>query len=391
MKKASPAWLLGLNLLIVFAFIGFFLVAWDAISLSGLSFSQANAITWGARMANVAVIAIGLAGLIGEIRRGRRAKRGRVSPRWAAHLVAPILLALGLIVYQAKAAPPVSYEPPWGAAYAYEGVKLPLPCGDLLTGSLTLPKGKGAQFPAVVLITGSSPHDRDNASPRASINAYRPFRQIAHRLSSHGIAVLRMDDRGIGESVGGDLSQLTTAERAEDIEACIAYLRQRPDIDAARIGLIGLSEGVSIAHLIASHDSRIKALVFLSGIGSPGHEVLRYQVQQGVLAEDELATLLKTDTNTRFLNDFDPLITARMIKQPVLILHGDRDRYVPCTDAFLLKDAIAANGNPNVTLEVLPGYGHPLLKEDPDGTVHSARIPDAVLATILHWLGKELG
>ena len=391
MKKASPAWLLGLNLVIGFAFIGFFLVAWGAVDLIGFSATQINVVSYGARIGIVACIAIGLAGLIWEIRRSRRAKSGRMSPRWAAHLVAPFLLIVSLVYYHATTSGPITYTPPWGAAYAYESVRLPLPCGDVLAGSLTLPKERDAKFPAVVLITGSSPHDRDNASPRASINAYRPFRQIAHRLSSHGIAVLRMDDRGIGESVGGDLSQLTTAERAEDIAACIAYLRQRPDIDATRIGLIGLSEGVSIAHLIASQDSRIKALVFLSGIGSPGREVLRYQVQQGVLAEDELATLLKTDKNTQFLNEFDPLITARQIKQPVLILHGFGDRYVPYTDAFLLKDAIAANGNTNVTLQVLPGYGHPLLKEDPDGAVHSARIPDQVLATILNWLARELG
>ena len=90
-----------------------------------------------------------------------------------------------------------------------------------------------------------------------------------------------MDDRGVGESTGGDIRQLTTAERAKDIEACIAYLRRRSEIDASRIGLIGLSEGVSISHMIASQDSRIKALVLLSGIGSPGKEVLRYQIQPG--------------------------------------------------------------------------------------------------------------
>lgn len=222
------------------------------------------------------------------------------------------------------------------------------------------------------------------------MTAYRPFRQIAHRLSSHGIAVLRMDDRGIGQSIGGDIRRLTTPERAKDIEASIAYLRQRPEIDGSRIGLIGLSEGVSIAHMIASKDDLIKALVLLSGIGSPGKEVLRYQIQQGVLSEDALSILLEEDGSTRFLHEFDPLITARMIKQPVLIIHGDRDRYVPYTDAFRLATAIQQNGNKNVTTRILAGHNHGLLKESPDGRVVSARIPDEVLSTILDWLAREI-
>jgi len=390
MRRGNPDWLLGLNLVMTFSLIGFQMV-WGTFDLiERLSITQINAVSWGIRIAGLSVIIIGLTGLIREIRFGRREGGGKVSPRWAAHLVAPFLLLLGVIYYHVKVAGPVTYTPPTGAGYAYEDVRLPLPGGDVLAGSLTLPKGTGAGIPAVVLITGSSRHDRDNASPRAPNTAYRPFRQMAHRLSSHGIAVLRMDDRGVGESIGGDLSQLTTAERAKDIEAGIAYLRRKPEIDALRIGLIGLSEGVSISHMIASQDSRIKALVFLSGIGSPGKEVLSYQIQQGVLSEDELSALLRTDKNTRFLYEFDPLITARMIRQPVLIIHGDKDRQVPYTDAFHLERAIKENGNRKVTVRILVGYDHALLKVRPDGTVVSARIPDEVLATILDWLAREI-
>ena len=390
MKRGNPNYLLRLNLLIGLTLFGFFLVTWNAVDLIGLSLSQIYAISLGIRITSLFVIAIGLISLIWEIRLNRRGRRGKAALRYAVHFIVPLLLVLGLIYYHVKLTRTVTYTPPWWAVYAYEDVRLLLAEGDVLAGSLTLPKGRGTRIPAVVLITGSSPHDRDNASPQAPMTAYRPFRQIAHRLSSHGIAVLRMDDRGIGQSIGGDLSQLTTAERAKDIEACIAYLRQRPEIDASRIGLIGLSEGVSISHMIASHDSRIKALVFLSGIGSSGNEVLRYQIQQGVLSEKELSTLLQTDKNTRFLYEFDPLITARMIRQPVLVIHGDRDRNVQYTDAFLLEKAIKGNGNRNVTIRILAGYGHPLLKENPDGTVLSARIPDEVLAIIQDWLIREL-
>lgn len=390
MRRGNSGWLLGLNLVLVFLVVGL-LLAWDALELvERLSAAQAKNVTRGIRIAGLAIILIGLAGLVREIRLGRRQGSGRARLRAAAHLAAPFLLLLGVAYSHVKAAGPVTYAPPSGAAYAYEEVRLHLPCGDVLAGSLTLPRGAGAAIPSMVLITGSSPHDRDNAAPRAPRSGYRPFRQIAHRLSSHGIAVLRMDDRGVGQSVGGDLGQLTTAERARDIEAGIAYLRRRPEIDAARIGLLGLSEGVSIANMIAARDGRIKALVLLSGIGSPGKEVLRYQIRQGLLSENDLAALLRTDKNTRFLHEYDPLAFARMVRQPVLILHGDRDRSVPYTDAFRLEQAMKENGNRDVTVRILAGYNHPLLKVKEDGTVVSARLSDDVLALIQNWLQREM-
>lgn len=389
-RARTTLWLPGINLALALSLIGF-LVAWDAFELAErLPTARVQAVSRGIKIGALAIILIGLAGFVLEIRSRFRHGGGKSSRRRAAHLAAPLLLLLGMIYSHARNSGPVRYAPPLGAGFAYEEVRLPLPGGDVLAGSLTLPRRAGAGMPAVVLITGSSPHDRDNASPHASRASYRPFRQIAHRLSAHGIAVLRMDDRGVGASVGGDLSQLTTAERAEDIEACVAFLRRRPEIDGARIGLIGLSEGVSIAHMIASRDGRIKALVLLSGIGSPGKEVLRYQIRQGLLSEDELAALLKTDKNTRFLHEFDPLVTAGMIRQPVLILHGDKDKSVPYTDAFLLEKAIRRNGNTNVTVRILAGCGHALLRENADGTVDSARIPDEVLAAIQDWLAREL-
>jgi hypothetical protein len=382
-------WLLGVNLAMTVLVI-VFLIAWDAFGwVENIQPSHVVAISGGVRAAVVLIVTLGVVGLVQEVRfRGRVARS--LDFRAAAHLVAPCLLAFFLILDHARASRPVTYVPPRGATYDYHEVRVRLPGGDVLGGSLTLPRGREAGAPAVVLITGSSPHDRDNASPGAPVTAYRPFRQIAHHLSSNGIAVLRMDDRGVGQSVGGDIRQLTTPERAKDIEACIAWLRHRPEIDASRIGLVGLSEGVSISHLIASQDRRIKALVFLSGIGSPGKDVLRYQVEQGVLSEQALSVLVKEDRNTRFLHEFDPLITARMITQPVLIVHGDRDRYVPYRDAFRLERAIRGNGNENVTTRILAGYDHTLLKENPEGHIVSTRVPDEVLVLVRGWLAREL-
>lgn len=141
----------------------------------------------------------------------------------------------------------INYLPANDALYVGENIKIILPCGDRLSGTFTFPKDSIQGFPAVILITGSSAHDRDNSKPQKPITAYRPFRQIADKLSSNGIAVLRMDDRGIGESSGGNINDMTTPMRADDIRECIKYLKRRNEIDSLRIGLIGLSEGASIS------------------------------------------------------------------------------------------------------------------------------------------------
>jgi len=288
----------------------------------------------------------------------------------------------------------IGYLPPENALYTGENIEIQLSCGDILAATLTLPKNDAQKVPAVVLITGSSAHDRDNSTPGAPTTAYRPFRQIAGKLSSSGIAVLRMDDRGVGASSGGNITKMTTPERADDIKQCIDYMRNRDEIDDSRIGLLGLSEGASIAHMIASKDQSIACLVLLSGIGSKGKEIIRYQVDNGLINEKDLPDMLKRNKNLRYLSGFDPLESARHIRQPVLILHGKTDRRVAFTDAIKLEKAITSNGNRDVTVKIMPGYNHLLLKEDPEGiptrygNISSNKIPDEVLTMIEDWLAS---
>lgn len=290
----------------------------------------------------------------------------------------------------------VNYGPPENASYLHEEVNIVLKNGDVLAGSLSIPEGDGKDNPIVILITGSSPHDRDNSKPGKALDAYRPFRQIAHILSSNGISVLRMDDRGVGRSKGGDINKMSTLERADDIDQCITWIRSRPEIDPARICLLGLSEGASIAHLIAARDTSISGIVLLSGIGSKGKEIIAYQIQNDLLPEEDLQMILRKDINMRFLYEFDPLESIRLITQAVLIIHGQTDRRVPYTDAYLLEEALVRAGNEQVSVHILPGYNHALLKEDPMGTnssygkISSNQIPDEVLKLILSWIQKEI-
>jgi pimeloyl-ACP methyl ester carboxylesterase len=162
-------------------------------------------------------------------------------------------------------------EPVRPYPYAEEEVRFSnKAAGDTLAGTLTLPAGKGG-FPAVILITGSGPQNRDE-----EILGHKTFLVIADALTRHGIAVLRYDDRGVGRSTG-DFGKATTADFATDVEAAVAYLRTRKEISPHHIGLIGHSEGGLIAPMVAVRDKKIRFIVLLAGPGIRGEEVILSQ------------------------------------------------------------------------------------------------------------------
>ena len=130
--------------------------------------------------------------------------------------------------------------------------------GVKLAGTLTLPRSEGP-FPAVVLITGSGPQNRDE-----EILGHRPFLVLSDYLTRQGIAVLRVDDRGIGGSTG-NFSQATTEDFAGDVLAGIEYLKSRKEIDPTRIGLIGHSEGGLIAPIVAVQSPDVAFIVMMAG------------------------------------------------------------------------------------------------------------------------------
>lgn len=139
--------------------------------------------------------------------------------------------------------------------------------GARLAGTLTLPQGNGP-FPAVILIAGSGPHTRDER-----VLDHQPFLVLADDLTRRGVAVLRYDKRGTGASLG-DYEGATTRDFAADVAAGVAYLRARTDIDPAKVGLVGHSEGGLIAPMIAADDPKIAFLVLLAAPAVPGEAVL---------------------------------------------------------------------------------------------------------------------
>lgn len=144
--------------------------------------------------------------------------------------------------------------------------------GVKLAATLTLPKGEGP-FPAVLLITGSGPQDRNE-----SLLGHKPFLVIADHLTRKGIAVLRADDRGTAKSTG-DFSKATTEDFTQDALAGVAFLKGRKEIDPKRIGLAGHSEGGLIAPLAAVKSPDVAFVILLAGPGLPGSEILQMQRQ----------------------------------------------------------------------------------------------------------------
>ena len=150
----------------------------------------------------------------------------------------------------------------------------------VLTGTLSTPAGD-EPHPAVILISGSGSQDRHGETP--AIPGYRPFEWIAEALVGQGVAVLRFDDRGVGGS-GGAPATATSAETALDVEAALAFLRTKPEIDADRIGLVGHSEGGLVAAMVASRDPGVSFIVSLAGPAANGLRTLEAQMRRSLQA-----------------------------------------------------------------------------------------------------------
>lgn len=270
--------------------------------------------------------------------------------------------------------------------------------GDTLAGTLTIPSGKGP-FPAVLLITGSGPQDRDE-----SVMGHKPFLVVSDWLTRKGIVVLRMDDRGVGKSTG-NFATATTADFATDAEAGVAFLKARPEVDPSRIGLIGHSEGGIIAPMVAARNHNVGFIVMMAGSGVPGDQilveqslliseaggaskdkaekvaakkrevlelvmqekdegVLRKQLREklaGEVKEPQLGAQIKAITSPwfRYFLSYDPATALRHVTCPVLALSGEKDLQVPPKQNLpAIRKALEDAGNKNFEVDELPGLNH---------------------------------
>jgi pimeloyl-ACP methyl ester carboxylesterase len=194
--------------------------------------------------------------------------------------------------------------------------------------TLTLPKSV-KPVPAVILITGSGQEDRDE-----TLFGHKLFWVIADHLSRNGIAVLRVDDRGVGQTTG-DVANANSADFAKDVMVGIDHLKKHTGIDTKNIGLIGHSEGGVIAPLVAVQSNDVAFIVSLAGVGIKGSDLMRRQQKEGSeklgLTSEELSRLQSFNTAmeklaTADLNQaelkksFNNLMTTFMKEQPIDLL-----------------------------------------------------------------------
>ena len=316
----------------------------------------------------------------------------------------------------------VDYTASPGAPFTAEEVTVEAK-GFTLAGTLLLPKTTEPPFPVLITITGSGQQTRDEYLPIPGLEKYRPFRQIAEALAGRGIAVLRVDDRGVGGSKGRDtLKTSTSADFADDVRAQVDFLRKRRDIDASRIALIGHSEGGMIGPMVAASDPRIAAVVLMAGPGKRGDAIIAYQVNQGLdtdptLTEDAKAKLRAEQQENfrkavedndssasldpmrsawmKYFLQYDPLPAIRKVHQPILILQGELDRQVTADQAELLAKAAREAGNGDVTARVFPGLNHLFLPAKTGApleysSLSTSTIPDEVMKQLSDWLVEKL-
>lgn len=316
--------------------------------------------------------------------------------------------------------------------------------GITLAGTLTLPRSEGP-FPAVILITGSGAQNRDE-----EIMGHRPFLVLSDYLTRRGIAVLRVDDRGVGGSTG-NFSQATTEDFAGDVLAGIEYLKSREEIDPARIGLIGHSEGGLIAPIVAVESPDVAFIVLMAGPGIPGEEILYLQndlisraegVDNATIARNDafmksLYSVVKEEQNDtiaaeklrklimdevanmseeekqnsgyseasldsqvnaqvqtlispwmRFFLTYDPSPTLMQVKCPVLAINGEKDLQVPPEENLkAIEDALEAGGNEDYTVQELPGLNHLFQTAQTGSPSEYAAIEETISPTALEVIG----
>jgi dipeptidyl aminopeptidase/acylaminoacyl peptidase len=218
--------------------------------------------------------------------------------------------------------------------------------------------------------------------------------------------VLRVDDRGVGQSTG-DRKPMTTLDEAADVRLEFDWLMRQAEIDPRKIALVGHSEGGLIAPIVASQDPRVAAIVTLAGPGFRGSDIYEYQTRIDVERNPlvpvwdrerriraALAEPLDTPRDKWFVAS-DPIPYARGVRVPALLIHGGNDLHVPPASAERLAEAMRSGGNRDTTVVIFPNMSHTLLP-DADGTaagwatLPEYRLPRSLLVTVQDWLIARL-
>ncbi len=323
------------------------------------------------------------------------------------------------------------------APYPYNELEVKFPTlhdDVILAGTLTYPK-PGEPFPAAILISGAGPRDRNEEG-----GGHRPFLVLADYLTKRGIAVLRYDDRGVGESTGNQDNKATSADRAEDVKAALQFLKTQSFIDPKKIGLLGHSEGGFIAQIVAGEIDEIAYIVLMAGSALQGKDIYLYQLKvasgRDISVKDTaksweriISILEKDQTNEdrssekiysilvdevkmpagaakavteyflspwmRYFIKKDPAAILSKVKCPVLALGGKKDVHIPSSQNLkAIEEILQKARNKNYKIMEFPNLNHlfqtantglpmeyPLIEET---------IAPVVLKTIADWIIEQV-
>jgi len=305
-----------------------------------------------------------------------------------------------------------------------------------LAGTLSIPEGKG-KFPAVILISGSGPQNRDE-----ELFNHQPFKVLADHLTRNGIAVLRYDDRGTAASEG-DFAKATTYDFIDDAQAAVEYLKKQKEINKQKIGAIGHSEGGFIAPAL-TQKTKLDFIVLMAAPGLQGSTLLnlqrqkqeelmginpimtlqRMQVYQEVydvvldttlskeetkiktkqvfekhwgnlISEDQLNQVVEQHNN-EWMKTFirlDPKTYLEQVNCEVLALNGEKDSQVPAKENLAaIKESVEKSGE-EITIIAYPKLNH-LFQTAATGSVSEYKdieetLHPQVLEDITNWIKAE--
>jgi hypothetical protein len=292
--------------------------------------------------------------------------------------------------------------------------------GFTLAATVTRPPGPAVaarlKLPAVILVGGSGPTDRDQVVAGIPI-----FGQLAGVLADAGFIVTRYDKRGVGQS-GGRLESATLADFAEDVRAVVKYLSKREDVDRRRLAVIGHSEGGAVAMIAASREKAITAVGLLATPGTTGAELileqqrhvlerlktpdadkqakveLQKKIQQAVLTgtgwegvPDDLRKQAETPWFQSVLA-FDPAKVMPNVRQPLIVIQGSLDTQAPPHHATRLGElANARKKAPKTDVVVIEGVNHLLVpattgEVDEYSQLQDRKVSPKVVEKIVDWL-----
>lgn len=345
-------------------------------------------------------------------------------------VVATAFLSLPAMTTPSGAGEAAASKPYHEVEVAYDNTK----GGIHLEGTLTVPDGQGP-FPAVLMITGMGPQDRDE-----TIGPLKPFAVLADALARAGVASLRVDDRGMGKSTGNWM-QTTYEGYGDDVRCGLVCLKGRSEIDGRRIGLLGHSEGGVIAATVASKSADVAFVILLAAPCIPDEEQLlktnelmlrRAKVPDAQIAKElegvkQLCQVLRSTADPEELRQklheivsrkpqsaeetqrevdmyctpwardymtYDVQPCLRALKVPVLGLWGSKDGLVPPNEnAAGLQSCVAARNNPDTLIRILPDMNHVFQKCQTDDTAEFFKIDGCmfpeVLKVITDWISQH--